>query len=99
MFTNAGTVATVLGAIEAAAQIEHFEVLAYCFMPDHVHLLTQGASDRSDLQRFVKRWKQRTAFNYRRAHGHPLWQTGYFDHVLRRDEDTIRRILSSWAIP
>ena len=90
---NAEIVATVLGGIETAAEIEEFDILAYCFMPDHVHLLAQGASDASDLRRFVKRWKQRTAFGYARSHGRRLWQTGYFDHVSRQEEETNRHIL------
>ena len=92
-FINAEIAAAVLGEIELAAAIEQFDILAYCFMPDHVHLLAQGKSDTSDLQRFVKRWKQRTAFRYARSHGRRLWQTGYFDHVLRQEEETNRHIL------
>ena len=38
-------------------------------------------------------WKQRTAFNYARRGGGRLWQVGYFDHVLRSDEDLGRHIL------
>ena len=57
-------------------------------MPDHVHLVLEGLSDSSDLRRFVRDWKQRTAFEYRKTTGRDLWQRGYFDHVLRADEDT-----------
>ena len=69
--------------------IDHqFVIHAYCFMPNHVHLLLEGLSDSSDLRRFVRDWKQRTAFDYQNATGGDLWQRGYFDHVLRTDEDT-----------
>ena len=57
-------------------------------MPNHVHLLLEGLSDSSDLRRFVRDWKQRTAFDYQNETGGDLWQRGYFDHVLRTDEDT-----------
>jgi len=57
-------------------------------MPDHVHLVLEGLSDSSDLPRFVRDWKQRTALDYRKTTGKDLWQRGYFDHVLRADEDT-----------
>jgi putative transposase len=69
--------------------VDHqFAIHAYCFMPDHVHLVLEGLSDLSDLRRFVRDWKQRTAFEYRRTTGSDLWQRGYFDYVLRADEDT-----------
>ena len=56
-------------------------------MPDHVHLLVQGLSDESDLRRFAKRLKQGAAQSYSHKFGEPLWQEGYFDHVLRAEED------------
>jgi putative transposase len=76
--------------IERVADAEHFRVLAYCFMPDHLHLLVQGESDGADLQRFVKDWKQMTGFKHAKGYGFRLWQVGFFDYVLRSDEDTNR---------
>ena len=63
-----------------------FALLAYCAMPDHLHLLVQGTRDTSDLRSFVRAWKQATGWAFKRRHGVRLWQTGYFDHVLRGDE-------------
>ena len=93
MFNHEGIVQSVLDEIERVAEAEHFRVLAYCFMPDHLHLLVEGESDTADLQRFVKRWKQTTGFDYAKARGCRLWQVGFFDHVLRCDEDTERHAL------
>lgn len=39
-----------------------FAVNAYCFMPDHVHLLLQGTNGRSSLNPFMKHWKQLTGY-------------------------------------
>lgn len=61
-------------------------VLAYCFMPDHLHLLVQG-SDRSNLIDFMKRFKQLSGFGYKTEAGKQLWQKSYHDHIVRRDED------------
>ena len=55
-------------------------------MPDHLHLLVEG-SEASDLPVFVKDFKQRTGFQYRRARGQSLWQKSYYDHILRTEED------------
>jgi hypothetical protein len=33
--------------------------------------------------------KQKTGFDFKQAHRTPLWQDGYFDRILRNDEETI----------
>ena len=80
------------------ALLERFAILAYCLMPDHVHLLVEGLTDTSDLTRFAKMAKQRSGGIYRRRFGKRLWQEGYFERVLRvattqlRSRDTFSRI-------
>ena len=64
------------------------EVLAYCVMPDHVHILLEGASETADLRDAVARWKQRTGYDWRIRYGTRLWQPGYHDRVLREGDDT-----------
>lgn len=56
-------------------------------MPDHVHLLIEGRSERSDLHRFIKRSKQSSGQSYAMAGNGPLWQDSYYDHVVRPEED------------
>jgi putative transposase len=90
VFIDKDIVQSVLDDIERVADAEHFRVLAYCFMPDHLHLLVQGETDTADLQRFVKGWKQMTGFKHAKEYGSRLWQVGFFDYVLRSDEDTNR---------
>jgi REP-associated tyrosine transposase len=76
-----------IGHFLITATDEGFAVLAYCLMPDHMHLLVEGITDESDFKRFVKLAKQRSGFNFARTAGQPLWQDGYFERVLRQDED------------
>ena len=63
-----------------------FAVLAYCVMPDHLHLLVHGRHQTSDFRRFVKRLKQSTGQRYSHRAKRPLWQEGYYDRVLRPEE-------------
>jgi REP element-mobilizing transposase RayT len=72
--------------LESASETE-FEVMAYCVMPDHVHLLAQGLDESSNLIRFVQRLKQVTGFEFKKAIGSPLWHRSYYDHVLRNEDD------------
>ncbi len=71
------------------ASDEHFAVITYCFMPDHLHLLVEGLEDDADLRRFAKMLKQWTTVAYRRSRRGRLWQEGYYEHVLRDDESTL----------
>jgi putative transposase len=75
--------------LQQHAAREGFDVPAYCLMPDHVHVLLEGRGASADLQSFVHRWKQDTAFRIRRSHGVVLWQRSYFDRTLRDDESTV----------
>jgi putative transposase len=64
-----------------------FVELASVFMPDHLHVLLGGTSASSAFLPFMKLMRQRTAMFYRRLTGESLWQQGYFDRVLRPDDD------------
>ena len=70
------------------ASDSRFEVLAYCVMPDHVHLLVASTNASADLERFVTRWKQSTGFAYAQCCATRLWQSGYFERVLRAEDTT-----------
>jgi putative transposase len=81
-------------AVEAAREqllqlssAHHFDVSAYCFMPDHAHLLLDATSPGSNFRRLMHLWKQATGYAHVRRTGARLWQNGYYEHVLRRDED------------
>ncbi len=66
-----------------------FDVLAYTFMPDHFHLLVEGREG-SDLREFVRLFKSRSSYLYKTLYGTSLWQSSYFDRVLRKDEDSFK---------
>ncbi len=62
--------------------------LAWVVMPDHLHWLLQ-LGDRQTLSQAIKTFKGRTAIelNWFLQRQGPLWQRGYHDHALRREED------------
>jgi REP-associated tyrosine transposase len=66
-----------------------FGIPAYCFMPDHVHIFAVGESLISDLEAFIGKMKQKTGFEFKKARRAPLWQDGYYDRILRDEEETI----------
>ena len=58
-------------------------------MPDHVHVLLEAHDESSCLTHCIKLWKQRAGYSFRRTHDEYLWQDGYHDRVLRKDEDVL----------
>lgn len=56
------------------------KVNAYCFMPDHVHVLLMGLAKDASVTNVVARWKQATAMRTRKApavaFGSPAISTG-----------------------
>jgi putative transposase len=66
-----------------------FKIWAYCFMPDHLHLLVEGTDSNSDMKRFISSYKQYTGYHYKKETQVPLWQINFYEHVLRKEEDTL----------
>jgi putative transposase len=89
VFVEGDRVRLVMVELSRTADDHRFNVIAYCFMPDHVHLLVDGTHEASDFREFVRVFKQRSAFRWKQQHGSALWQRSYFEHVLRDEEDTI----------
>ncbi len=73
-------------------------VFCYCVMPDHIHaLLTPGRVGTGDLRRIVGGWKAAMTRQCR-AVGVPdsLWQRGFWDHLVRQEED--RRAICEYIL-
>ena len=90
IFTAPKAVDAVRTQILRAATEESFDVIAYCFMPDHMHLLISGSLPTSDCLRYIARAKQYSGFYYQKQFGERLWQRYGFEHVLRAEEDTFK---------
>ena len=88
IFTDNALVAWLIELLREKSKLFRFKVWAYCFMPDHLHLLIEGEHDDSDMRRFVSAYKQQAGFYYKKKRGSPLWQINYYEHVLRKEEDT-----------
>jgi len=89
VFTCSEPVSLVLEQISRAAAENQFAIVAYCFMPDHLHLLIEGQSESSDCRRFIARAKQYSGFYYSQAFQRKLWQRNGYERVLRDDEVTV----------
>ena len=67
-------------------------------MPNHIHLIVvnEGEHKRKSLSHLIARMKGKMTRECRRegllAQGEPLWQRGFYDHIIRDEEDR-RRIV------
>lgn len=59
----------------------------YCFMPDHQHIMVTGTQPSSDAMKVIIAYKQRTGFWLSENHKAMWWQKGFYDHVIRGNED------------
>ena len=86
-FKEAEVVSHLISLLLETAKSERFDVLAYCFMPDHLHLLVMGRDDKSNLKRFMGLFKQKTGYWFKKISNKNLWHISYYDHVLRKEEN------------
>jgi putative transposase len=89
VFTSGWPYAETTVILSQAAAKLGFHVLAYTFMPDHLHILVEGGEG-GDLKEFVRLFKSRSSFLYKTLYGNPLWQSSYYDRILRKDEDSLK---------
>ncbi len=88
VFTDKSVVVTLLDVLSTQSKAYGFKIWAYCFMPDHLHLLIEGEESDSDMKKFISSYKQQTGYYYKKENGSRLWQINYYEHVLRSVEDT-----------
>ena len=88
VFTSPSPVELVRSQILRSASEEQFALIAYCFMPDHLHLLVEGRAEHSDCKRFIARSKQYSGFHFTKQLGTRLWQRYSFERVVRSSEQT-----------
>ncbi|MEP4076608.1 REP-associated tyrosine transposase [Haloferula sp.] len=66
---------------------ERYELLEWCVMPNHVHVLTRIFSG-SSMEQVVRSWKNYTAREINKLIGRSgrLWAPDYFDRLIRDEE-------------
>jgi len=90
LFTETKAFETCLTALRRAANWYEAKVFAYCFMPDHLHLLASTPHGVNFID-FIRHFKQLSAYRLERQSqtARRVWQTRFYDHALRSDEDVV----------
>ena len=89
----------LIASLRKNAAMCSFFIHAYCVMPDHMHLLAAGASDESNLTKFIESFKQETAVDFARRTHRRLWQFKYYDRILRASDAVVRVAWYIWLNP
>ena len=63
-FTKIESVGPLIEQLKVASARRQFAVRAYCVVPDHFHALAQSLSEESNMQSFVRYFKQMTSSEY-----------------------------------
>ena len=85
-FKEAEVIDSLIDILIETARLERFDVLAYCFMPDHLHLLVSGDDDNSNLMKFISLFRQKSGYWFKKNYNKNLWHISYYDHILRKEE-------------
>ncbi len=69
---------------------QRYELVSWCVMPNHVHLLV-APYDGYPLSKLVHSWKSFSSNQINRVLGTsgPIWQRDYFDHLVRSQDHLI----------
>ena len=80
----------LLSKIKQVQRSKPFDLLAFCLLPDHVHLLIKLPNQDSDfpirireIKRLVTIWMKRETSEY----ADKIWQDRYWEHTIRDDRD------------
>ena len=63
-----------------------FKIYLYTFMPNHLHLCVVGDSDNANLKKMIIVFKQKCSFWFKKECNLKLFQQGYYDHIIRKEE-------------
>jgi putative transposase len=67
-------------------------VVRYVIMPNHMHFFVRGGND-FKLAQWANGLKRAMSVSLGATKKRPLWQPGFFDHILRNDESYTQK----WA--
>ena len=83
---------TILKFLDVINNIQDypFDLLAYCILPDHIHLLIKLPDNDDDYSTRVKEIKKKTTLLIRENQKKPtmtIWQKRFWEHTIRDFED------------
>lgn len=95
IFRQEKNIHLLLETIDRVQTIYPFQMLAYCILPDHTHLLLQ-LQDQYTVSQIMHSLKRNFTLNYKRAleidTTQRLGQRRFWDHLIRNERDLTRHL-------
>lgn len=95
IFATTVEIERLRNTLRTVKEIHPFTMIAYVFLPDHFHLLIRIGPG-TDISRILHSLKRNCTLNYKHAHAitgkFKLWQHGFWDHVIRDEQDFINHL-------
>jgi len=82
-----------LTPLEKVQTYHLFILIAFCVLPDHVHLLLSLSEEDSDFSSRIKEIKKKTTLAIRNLTGTSdfcVWQDRFWEHTIRDENDFLR---------
>ncbi len=89
-FLNQENAEILFKAIKRVQKRKTFELLAYCILPDHWHLLLSLPEDDNTFSQKIREIKRLTTYALRKSSGIPdliIWQDRFWEHTIRDEKD------------
>jgi putative transposase len=97
VFGEGHVVSLLLDTLRAACVKHAFNIYAYCFLPDHIHIEPVGITSTCDLIELMRTWKETSTVPLRGLGLIDPFPKGFDEYILRRDDnpDAVARYIFS----
>jgi putative transposase len=106
IFLNKIAIDLFLDAQQHVRNFHPFIIVAFCILPDHIHLLWEMPNNDSDYSLRIGEIKKMFSKGYINKYGHPvaitpiqkkrgesgIWQRRFWEHYIRDENDLIKHI-------
>jgi len=90
VFSDKDLAKEIIKCLKENKEKTNLKIYIYCLMPDHLHILLNPGDSNVSISRFIQTFKSQAGFLYKKQNGTPLWQRGFYDHIVRENEDLIK---------
>ncbi len=71
-------------------QSKYYQTICFVVMPDHVHWLFQLTTTEVTISEIIRRTKTSTSKYFKKNYSGRLWQEGFYDRALRKEDDIVK---------
>ncbi len=98
LFTEQKSVYMVVQSIQWLGENRSIDLYFYVIMPDHIHLVFQLIGEKT-LSEIIKSLKQFSSKQIRKSKNISVWQKGFYDHCVRKEESVEEIVKYCWYNP